>query len=245
MTRKIIVTKKQMKISPTLKFNFFSLLTLACTWLPLTAEIAPDGGKADLRDSSKLPEVQKELAEPDGVSIQFTPDGGWKIFARGSGTYDFNDADEIRGATQDATLRAKEAIASFLKERLQSKKGMENVSEKIKNLSVQSTPENNSQTQASISKTDVQTRVEKIVSSADAILKGVIVLESVKTPVGSGGTVQVTVGISSKTQLASDALRSGNLAPSDSPGASNHSPTKPGTLTDKNTPETKKSKTDF
>jgi hypothetical protein len=52
------------------------------------------------------------------VALQLLPDGGFRIYGRGSGTYDFNEADEIRGATQDATLRAKAAIAKFLKERI-------------------------------------------------------------------------------------------------------------------------------
>jgi hypothetical protein len=89
-----------------------------------------DGGRTELRKAAATQEVQEELESPDGVALELLPARGWRLYGRGSGTYDFNEADEIRGATQDATLRAKAAIAKFLKERVQSTEVMNNVSTK-------------------------------------------------------------------------------------------------------------------
>ena len=77
-----------------------------------------DGGRKELKEAAVTQEVKEELESPDGVALELLPRGGWRLFGRGSGTYDFNEADEIRGATQDATLRAKAAITKFLKERV-------------------------------------------------------------------------------------------------------------------------------
>jgi len=203
-----------------------------------------DGGRADLKAAATAKEVQEELDSPDGVALQLLPDGGFRIYGRGSGTYDFNEADEIRGATQDATLRAKAAISKFLKERIQSADVMDNTSVKMKQLAVAS----GSDPKAQISKTDVQVRSETIVARADEVMSGLVTISSVKKPMGNGGEIQVTMGWSSKTRATAEAIRAGKPIPANyvpSSGQASSGTNATGTLTPENLPETKKSDTDF
>ncbi len=226
--------------------SFFQLLALFA-WTSaasLLAQTQPavgtsDGGRKELKEAATTQEVQQELESPDGVALELLPAGGWRLYGRGSGTYDFNEADEIRGATQDATLRGKAAIAKFLKERVQSTEVMNNISSKLKQL----TAKTGAGPQAEISKSDVQTRVEQVVARADEVLRGLVVIDSQKKPIGNGGTITVTVGVSSKTQAVSDAIKSGKpVFGSVGGGAGTNSV---GTLNNENLPEKKKSKTDF
>ena len=229
-------------------FRLLALVTLACTVSALaqtqpTVGIGTDDGRKELKEAATNQEVQLELESPDGVALELMPAGGWRIYARGSGTYDFNEADEIRGATQDATLRAKAAIAKFLKERVQSTEVMNNLSTKLKKLSAKS----GEGPQAEISKTEVQTRVENVIAQADEVLRGLVVIESQKKPIANGGTITVTIGVSSKTQAVSDAIRSGRpISGRPISGRSGGTDTNAvGTLGTNNLPETKKSNTDF
>jgi len=208
-----------------------------------------DGGRAELKQVAATAEIQQELESPDGVALQLLPDGGFRIYGRGSGTYDFNEADEIRGATQDATLRAKAAIAKFLRERIQSTEVMNNTSVKMKQLSASS----GEAAKAEITKNDVQTRIEQISSHADEIMSGLVVISSDKKPMGNGGEIQVTMGWSSKTRATAEAIRDGKPvpgAPSGQGKSKSKSQTKAGanssgTLTDKNLPKKRNNQTDF
>ena len=199
----------------------------------------PDGGRKELKQAATTQEVKDGLESPDGVALELLPAGGWRLFGRGSGTYDFNEADEIRGATQDATLRAKAAIAKFLKERVHSTEVMNNVSTKLKMLSAKT-----GEVQAAeVSKTDVQQRVEKVVANADEVLRGLVVIDSQKKPIGNGGTITITVGVSSKTQAVSDAIKTGKTVSGTAGGGADANSV--GTLNNQNFPEKTKTKTDF
>lgn len=226
-------------------FRVIYLIALA-TALNLPAQTQPtdpdgDGGRKELKEAAADKEVQQELESPDGVALQLLPRGGFRIYGRGSGTYDFNEADEIRGATQDATLRAKAAIAKFLKERIQSTEVMNNTSIKMKKLSA-STGE---AAKADITKSDIQTRVEQISSQADEVMNGLVVISSTKKPIGNGGEIQVTMGWSSKTRATVEAIRAGKPVPGNTSGQAKGGTNAVGTLTDKNLPQKKKNKTDF
>lgn len=196
----------------------------------------------DIQSAAKSPSVATELAEPDGASVVPHPDGGWILFGRGTGVYDFNEADEIRQATQDAQLRAKAHIAKFLTERITSEEKMANYSAKLKKLS----DNGDGKPTTEVSKRDLQIRVEKITNQAQAILKGLVVIETSKQPKGNGGTVEVTVGCSSKT-IALAARISGEL--SGTTGTVVGSDGKPvgqgGAAGGANQPERRKSKTDL
>ena len=141
---------------------------------------------------------------PDGAAIKLFPDGGYQITAVGTGTYDFNDPDDIKDARKEAEMRAKAAIAKFLKEDISTSEGMEEASKKVKSVS------SDGQTQStSVSKTSVKTAMESIRNSASALLTGVVVLQDAKIPSGNGGTYKVMVGVSSKTVKAAGAAANG------------------------------------
>lgn len=149
-------------------------------------------------------EVQAELDQPDGVAITLKPDGSFQIFARGTGTYDFNDPDDIKDARRDGTLRAKANLSKFLKEKVASKEGLDEVSKKSKSMT------SDGQVQkVAVSKESVKIATESIRNESDAILTGVITLKDQKVPRGNGGEIQVTVGISSKTLAAAQKVARG------------------------------------
>jgi len=225
------------------------VLIAMTTSLDLLAQTRPtdppsgDGGRKELKEAAATQEVQQELESPDGVALQLLPDGAFRLYGRGSGTYDFNEADEIRGANQDATLRAKAAIAKFLKERIQSADSMKNTSVKMKKLTASS----GEAPKAEITKNDVQTRVEQISSRADEVMAGLVIISSTKKPIGNGGEIQVTIGWSSKTRGTAEAIRAGKPVPGagSSAGQGKGGTKAVGTLTEENLPQTKQNKTDF
>lgn len=165
---------------------------------------------------------QDIIDAPDGAAIKLFPDGGYQITAVGTGVYDFNDPDDIKDARKAAEMRAKAAIAKFLKEDVSSTEGMAEASKKVKHVS------SDGQTQsARVSKTTVKTALESIRNSASALLTGVVVLKDAKIPNGNGGTYKVMVGVSSKTVAAAGAAAksmAGSLADragtTDSPASS-------------------------
>lgn len=149
-------------------------------------------------------EVQAELDQPDGVAITVKPDGTFQIFARGTGIYDFNDPDDIKDARRDGTMRAKANLSKFLKEKVASKEGLDEISKKSKSMT------SDGQVQkVAVSKESVKIATESIRNESDAILTGVITLKDQKVPRGNGGEIQVTVGISSKTLKAAQMAAQG------------------------------------
>lgn len=220
----------------------------------LHASVSSAEEKAVLKEAVSTSAVQEELDSPDGVSIEVLSDGGWRIYGKGTGTYDLNDADEIRQGTKDAELRAKAAISKFLSEKIQSEEAVINLSLKVKNLNSGVGPKGESNIQ--VSKTDAQTRVEVIRSQSSAILAGVITLETKKTPMGNGGTISVILGVSAKSIALSARVgkslkedisgRSSNQSAHGSDGANQATVgTLGGAADTNNKPEVKKSKTQF
>lgn len=159
---------------------------------------AQDANTADLQKTAAAPEVQKEFDQPDGAAIFMKPDGSFQILARGTGTYDFDDVDDINDARREATLKAKAQLAKFMKEKLSTEERFAEASKKVKTIT------SNGETQsANVTKESVKTNATLIRNSADALLKGVITLKEQKIPrKGSSGEIQVTVGVSSKTLQA-------------------------------------------
>lgn len=176
-----------------------TVLFMACgIFLAGAALVAQDANTADLRKTAAAPEVQKQFDQPDGAAIFMKPDGSFQILARGSGTYDFDDVDDVNDARKEATLKAKAALAKFMKEKLSTEEAFASASKKVKSI----TSDGQTQT-ANVSKESIKTNAQLIRSSADAILKGVITLKDQKIPrKGSSGEIQVTVGVSSKTLKA-------------------------------------------
>ena len=148
--------------------------------------------------------VQAELDQPDGVAITIKPDGSFQIFARGTGIYDFNDPDDVKDARRDGTMRAKANLSKFLKEKVASSEGLEEVSRKSKSMT------SDGQVQKiAVSKESVKTATESIRSASEAIRTGVITRKDQRVPRGNGGEVQVTVGVSSKTLRAAQMAAQG------------------------------------
>lgn len=177
-------------------------------------------------------EIQAELDQPDGVAITIKPDGTFQIFARGTGTYDFNDPDDIKDARRDGTMRAKANLSKFLKEKVASKEGLDEVSKKSKSMT------SDGQVQkVAVSKETVKNVTESIRNESDAILTGAITLKDQKVPHGNGGAIQVTIGMSSKTLKAAQMVAQGinqslrNRDASANNGAASSAPAQPNNAT--------------
>ena len=173
-----------------------------------TAARADEAGedKSALAKAAGSAEVTRELDGPDGATMQLSPDNGWRIFAIGRGTYDFDDNDDIQQARQEAMLQAKAHIAKFMGETVTSDETLGRLSEKKKQLS--------SSGGGSVEKTDVKTMTTMIRSQAKQLLAGVITLETSQqpNPKGDGGTFVVKVGISNKTVAVSGQVKAGIAA---------------------------------
>ena len=166
--------------------------TLMAMFAALTATTVAWSAGQDIKDA------------PDGAAIKLSPDGSYKITAVGTGVYDFNNPRAISMARKQAEMRAKAAIAKFLKEDLSTKEGMD---EACKNASSMSSDGQGQSSSASME--TVSTTMESIRNSADALLTGVVVLQDEKIPSGNGGSYRVMVGVSSKTTAAANAAANG------------------------------------
>ena len=149
--------------------------------------------------TSEAPIIYQEPTT--GVEIEFAPDGKtWeRIRANGESELLFGDRKDVRKATSKATLRAKANIAKFLEEKLKSKDTLEEITKTLSN----SKNENGSVSTSAERKT-VETQVESISSSSDAILKGILVLEQEVNQ--KDKYVKVQVGVSRKTMRTADSI---------------------------------------
>lgn len=181
-----------------------NLIFTLCFLLFAGAVLAQSGDDPALKANASSSAVQEELDQPDGVAITVSPDGNFQIFSRGTGVYDFNDSDDIKDARRDATMRAKANLAKFLNEKVSSAEGLDEITKKAKSMN----SDGNVETKA-VSKESLKITTESIRNQAEQILTGVITLKDQKVPRGSGGEIQVTVGISSKTLRAAQMLGKG------------------------------------
>ena len=158
-----------------------------------------------LQANAQSAPVEAKLSEPDGVAITLNPqDGSFQIFSRGSGDYQFNNVKAKRIARNAATMRAKANLSKFLKEKIGTKEGLDDVTKNTLNMSGDGT----AQSQAA-SMESVEVMSEAIRNESEAILTGVITLKAIEVPSGNGGECQVTVGISSKTLKAAQKAAQG------------------------------------
>ena len=133
-------------------------LFMACgILLAGTALVAQDANTADLQKTASAPEIQKQFDQPDGAAIFVKPDGSFQILARGSGTYDFDDVDDVNDARKEGTLKAKAALAKFMKEKLSTEEAFASASKKVKSIS------SDGQTQtANVTKESIKTNAQLI-----------------------------------------------------------------------------------
>lgn len=166
-------------------------LTLTMLLGLVSASARAEDGQAELKSTADSASVKEDLEGPDGCSVQLGDPSNWKLICVGTAAYDFNDSDEIKDATRAATLDAKAALARFLNEKLSTTESIDKV---VTKQAAQATGQGRN-----VSKTSLQTQMTSIKSSADAIVRGVIVIESEQIWSGSTGTVRVKVGQSQKT----------------------------------------------
>ena len=148
---------------------------------------------------AEAPIEYKELTT--GVEIIFASDGSsWnKIMASGESELLFGDRKDVRKATAKAVMRAKASIAKFLKEKLTTNETLEEITKTISS----SIKAGNTVLTGSERKT-VETTVESISNSSEAILKGVLVLEQNVNQTDK--FVSVKLGMSRKTMKTADSI---------------------------------------
>ncbi len=136
-----------------------------------------------------------------GVEIEFASDGkNWnRIRANGESELLFGDRKDIRKATSKATLRAKANIAKFLKEKLTTTETLEEITKTISG-----SINDGGAVMTGAERKTVETVIESISNSSEAILKGVLVLEQQVNQ--KDKYVKVQVGISRKTMKTADSL---------------------------------------
>jgi hypothetical protein len=182
-----------------MKFNvLFVLLTVGV----LFSSGAHAGDREELENAASDAAVVQALESPDGCALKLDDPENWKLICMGSASYHFNDADERKDATTEATLDAKASLTRFMNEKLSVSNSVETIVNK-----------NISQTTGAdkkVSKESMKTSISSIVNSANAILKGVITLESTANWGGSDGVVRVKIGQSAKTMAAAGHFRSQN-----------------------------------
>ena len=162
----------------------------------------------NLQAAAAQPAIEQVLVEPDGVAIALKENGDFQVFARGSGIYDASNPTELAAARNEATLNAKANLAKFIKEKVSSGEQASEVGKKTRMV------QGDGKIQTEEVKADTVKNMAKTIStSSEAILQGVITLREQKVPgAGTGGQIQVTVGISSKTLEAVRRL-TGNTDP--------------------------------
>lgn len=156
----------------------------------------------DIKANASKSAVEEVLSQPDGVSIiQNEKDGSLQIFARGSATYDFGDARDIRSKTKIAEIRAKAALSKFYNETVKVEESATSGEGRMSKAMLTQT-ESGEVVKKTISRENVETIKETLIVRASSILSGVVTLKTIKIPTkGSktSGEIQVTVGISTKT----------------------------------------------
>lgn len=161
---------------------------------------AQEAGAPSAADVAQQKAVEELLLEDDGVAIVTAPDGGFQIFTRGTGEYDFNDPRDQSDARKVARANAEANLAKFIKTSVVSEDTVDTVSAK----SVAMTGDGKVQNKR-ISKDTLQTIKNTIKTTSEAILGGLVVVESKKVPNPgtTGGSIQITMVYSSKTGAAS------------------------------------------
>lgn len=134
-----------------------------------------------------------------GVSYEVDENGEFaRIRSTGEAELEFGDRKDIRIATQKAQLRAKANIAKFLSERIKSDEVMSEMINSMTNTNGKNKEAN---------RETIESYTENISSSAEALLKGVIVT---KTDVNKDEkVVSVEMGLSPKTMNVADVINRG------------------------------------
>jgi hypothetical protein len=163
--------------------------------------------------------------------------------ALGTGTYEFNDAEERKDAVAEAAMEAKAALAKFMKERLSTESQLDVLAERESTKAKE-----HGATVTSASTKRMKTSLTSIKSSADEILSGVITLETTMKWNGDSGEVRVKIGQSDKTLAAAKRLKErtrASTAAAESPKSGSESGKKSSGGNDEPSTVKQKSKSDF
>jgi hypothetical protein len=181
------------------------MMTFAACALIASATFAQEQGKDSVKENASNPVVQEVLSQPDGVSlVRNESDGSLQTFSRGTATYDFGDARDIRSKTKAAELRAKAALAKFFNEVVEVEESSASGEGRLSKAVLTQTDEGEV-VKKIVTRENIEAVKETLTVRSAAILSGVVTLKTVKVPTeGSktSGEIQVTLGISTKTLAA-------------------------------------------
>ncbi len=143
--------------------------------------------------------------EPVNTALywELLPDGSdWaKIYSSGEADLKFGDNRDIRMSSKKAVLRAKAELSKFFKEKISTEETLEDITKECLNAAAGA----EGITEESTRKT-VVTTIERIKNQSDAILRGVVTLE---TKVDKDNKlVVVKVGISRNSLAIADSVQS-------------------------------------
>ncbi len=133
---------------------------------------------------------------PYGASVTEVAavEGGLKIMATASAPVEFDDKSAIRDAREEAELAARGIIGDFINNKMKNEREMERV--------VNESREMQGDTKQS-ARQELVTRMTKLASSSDALLKGVVPLGGCYT---KNDEYRVTVGIKPETVAYAEQL---------------------------------------
>ena len=181
------------------------MMTLTACALVASATFAQGQEKDSVKENASNPAVQEVLSQPDGVSlIRNESDGSLQIFSRGTASYDFGDARDIRSKTKAAELRAKAALSKFFNEVVEVEESAASGEGRMSKAVLTQT-DDGEVVKKSVTRENMEAIKETLTVRSAAILSGVVTLKTVKIPTeGSktSGEIQVTLGISTKTLAA-------------------------------------------
>ena len=179
------------------------IMTFAACALVATATFAQEQGKDSVKENASNSVVQEVLSQPDGVSlVRNERDGSLQIFSRGTASYDFGDARDIRTKTKVAELKAKAALSKWLAERVTTGESHAEGEDQLAKTVLTQTKDGKIK-QKTVSRDIMESVRETVSVHSTAILSGVVTLKTVKIPTDdSSGEIQVTLGISTKTLAA-------------------------------------------
>ena len=181
------------------------MVTLATCALVASATFAQGQEKDSVKENASSPAVQEVLAQPDGVSlVRNERDGSLQVFARGTASYDFGDARDIRSKTKVAELRAKAALSKFFNEVVAVEESATSGEGRMSKAVLTQTNEGEV-VKKSVTRENMEAIKETLTVRSAAILSGVVTLKTVRIPTegsNTSGEIQVTLGISTKTLAA-------------------------------------------
>ena len=145
----------------------------------------------------------KNIAGMDVAIQKDSATGTWgKIFATGYGEYTFDKNSEKRRAQQKAMLRAKANLAKFMQEEITSKESLSDIANTMSDTS----GDGQSQVTSATLK-EVEAMTEEIHNSANALLKGIIVV--CKSVDAATKEAEVIVAVSRNTMKQADNFKNG------------------------------------